>query len=298
MRRSSVRRRVLRGGRRVRRRVGVSRGRGVGLRSRRMSLRLYSRTESKYRDDSGQNILSTISPRAAGFGADLNMTEFLLPVTGGRVVPAILSDVPQGAGATQRVGNRIMLRNLRFSCILSAAQLVGGMYDAIPLTGTGPGNQGAITESSGMIAHTGHSGVVPQKFIRTTFRLVFVRDRMVSLTGTVPASPIPPSIDDIFEVGGGLYTTANLNIASLGRYQLLYDRKFTCDSDDPQRSLTANISLNAPCHFGGAGAQDIREGAVYWLAFATSAGIDSATLGFRMIPPSIAKTVRVAYTDR
>lgn len=297
LRRSSMRRRVLRGGRRVRRRVGVSRGRGVGLRSRRMSLRFYPRTESKYVDDSGQVVLSTIGPRAAGFGPDLNMTEFLLPVVNGRIIPMILSDVPQGPAATQRVGNRIMLRNLRFSCILSAAQLLGGIYDAPPITGSTT-NQGAITESSGILAHTGHSGVIPQKFIRTTFRLVFVRDRMVSLTGAVPASPLPPSIDDIFEVGGGLYTTANLNITSLGRYQLLYDRKFTCDSDDPQRSLTVSIPLNAPCHFGGAGAQDVREGAVYWLAFATSAGIDSATLGFRMLPPSIAKTVRIAYTDR
>lgn len=293
-----MRRRVLRGGRRVRRRVGVSRGRGVGLRSRRMSLRLYSRTESKYFDSNGQIVLSVISPRAAGFGPDLNLTEFLLPVSAGRIIPVILSDIPQGAAANQRVGNRIMLRHIRFSCILSAAQLIGGMYDAIPITGTGPGNQGAITESSGMIAHTGHSGVIPQKFIRTTFRIVFVRDRMVSLSGSVPAAPIGPSIDDIFELGGGLYTTANLNITSLGRYQILYDRKFTCDSDDPQRSLTVNIPLNAPCHFGGAGRSDAREGAIYWLAFATSAGIDSATLGGRMIPPSIANTARLAYTDR
>ena len=157
------------------------------------------------------------------------------------------------------------------------------------------GNVGAVTESSGLAAS---SAWTPQKFIRTTFRLVFVRDRMVSLNTSVPAAPHSPGIDDIFQIGGSLYTTANLNLASLGRFQVLYDRKFTCDSDDPQRSLTVSIPLNAPCHFGGAGAQDVREGAVYWLAFATSAGIDSATLGFRMLPPSIAKTVRIAYTDR
>lgn len=294
MRRSSVRRRVLRGGRRVRRRVGVSRGRGVGFRSRRMSLRLYSRTESKYLDSTGQIVLSTIAPRTAGFGHDLNLTEYLLPVSGGRIIPVILSAIPQGAAVNQRVGNRIMLRHIRFSCILSAAQLLGGNYDAGGLTGV-TGNQGAVTESSG---NSGVAAITPQKFIRTTFRIVFVRDRMVSLNAAVPASPIGPSIDDIFEVGGGLYTTANLNITSLGRYQLLYDRKFTCDSDDPQRSLTVNIPLNTPCHFGGAGAQDAREGAIYWLAFATSSGIDAGTLAFRIHPPSIANTARLAYTDR
>lgn len=297
MRRSSVRRRVLRGGRRVRRRVGVSRGRGVGLRSRRMSLRLYSRTESKYWDDNGQAFLSVVSPRSFGHGTNLDVTEYLQPVVSGRVLPFLMSAIAQGAGATQRVGNRIMMRNLRFSCILSAAQLIGGNYDAAPISGT-VGNVGAITESSGIMAHTGHAGVIPQKFIRTTFRIVFLRDRMVSLNTSVPAAPHSPGIDDIFQIGGALYTTANLNLASLGRFQILYDRKFTCDSDDPQRSLTVNLALNAPCHFGGAGSTDIREGAIYFAAFATTTAIESTTLLSRFYGPSATYNTRLTYTDR
>lgn len=297
MRRSSMRRRVLRGGRRVRRRVGVSRGRGVGLRSRRMSLRLYPRTESKYFDDNGQTVLSVISPRSFGYGTNLDVTEYLQPVVSGRVLPFLISAIAQGAGANQRVGNRIMMRNVRFSAILSAAQLIGGNYDAAPISGT-VGNVGAITESSGIFAHTGHAGVIPQKFIRTTFRVVFVRDRMVSLTGSVPSAPLSPAIDDIFAIGGGLYTTANLNLGSLGRFQILYDRKFTCDSDDPQRSLTMNVSLNAPCHFGGAGATDVREGAIYFMVFATTTAIESTTLLARFYGPSATYNTRLTYTDR
>ena len=294
MRRSSVRRRVLRGGRRVRRRVGVSRGRGVGLRSRRMSLRLYSRTESKYWDDNGQALLSVVSPRSYGHGTNLDVTEYLQPVVSGRVLPFLMSAIAQGAGATQRIGNRIMMRNVRFSCILSAAQLIGGNYDAGGLTGV-TGNLGAVTESSG---NSGVAAITPQKFIRTTFRIVFVRDRMVSLNTSVPAAPHSPGIDDIFQIGGGLYTTANLNLASLGRFQILYDRKFTCDSDDPQRSLTVNLALNAPCHFGGAGATDIREGAIYFVAFATTTAIESTTLLTRFYGPSATYNTRLAYTDR
>ena len=298
MRRSSVRRRVLRGGRRVRRRLGVSRGRGVGFRSRRMSLRLYSRTESKYFDDNGQSVLSVVSPRSAGFGANLNVTEFLQPVVSGRVLPLLLSHIPQGAGATQRVGNRIMMRNVRFSCILSAAQLKGSIYSDSQLSGS---NGGTITESAFAVpadAAGPDQAYTPQKFLRTTFRIVFVRDRMISLTGSVPSAPLSPGINDIFDFGGGLYTTANLALASLGRYQFLYDRKFTCDSDDPQRSLTLNVSLNAPCHFGGAGQTDIREGAIYWMAFATTTGIDSASVVGRFFGPSLSYNTRLAYTDR
>ena len=292
-----MRRRVLRGSRRVRRRVGVSRGRGVGLRSRRMSLRLYSRTESKYFDDNGQSVLSVVSPRSAGFGSNLNVTEYLQPVVSGRVLPLLLSHITQGAGATQRVGNRIMMRNVRFSAILSAAQLVGGLYLNDELSGSTT-NVGTVTESSGLGSNYGSAAVVPQKFIRTTFRIVFVRDRMVSLNGSVPSAPVSPGIDDIFDFGGGLYTTANLSLASLGRYQVLYDRKFTCDSDDPQRSLTLNVSLNAPCHFGGAGPTDIREGAIYWMAFATTTGIDSGSVTGRFFGPSLSYNTRLAYTDR
>ena len=294
MRRSSMRRRVLRGSRRVRRRVGVSRGRGVGLRSRRMSLRLYSRTESKYFDDSGQAVLSVLSPRSYGHGTNLDVTEHLQPVVSGRVLPFLMSAIAQGAGATQRVGNRIMMRNVRFSCILSAAQLIGAPYSQAELAGN-VGNVGAVTESSGLAAS---SAWTPQKFIRTTFRIVFVRDRMVSLNGSVPSAPISPGIDDIFELGGGLYTTANLNLSTLGRYQILYDRKFTCDSDDPQRSLSMNISLNAPCHFGGAGSTDIREGAIYFIAFAATTAIESTTLLSRFYGPSATYNTRLAYTDR
>lgn len=297
MRRSSMRRRVLRGGRRVRRRVGVSRGRGVGFRSRRMSLRLYSRTESKYWDDNGQTILSVISPRSYGYGDNLDVTEYLQPVVGGRVLPYLISAIAQGAGATQRVGNRIMMRNVRFSCILSAAQLKGGLYLNDELTGS-TNNVGTITESSGLGSNYGTAAVVPQKFLRTTFRIVFVRDRMVSLNTSVPAAPHSPGIDDIFALGGGLYTTANLNLTSLGRFQVLYDRKFTCDSDDPQRSLTMNVSLNAPCHFGGAGSTDIREGAIYFMVFAATAGLESASVTGRFFGPSVTYNTRLAYTDR
>lgn len=294
MRRSSVRRRVLRGGRRVRRRVGVSRGRGVGLRSRRMSLRLYPRTESKYFDDNGQTVLSVISPRSFGFGTNLDVTEYLQPVVSGRVLPFLLSAIAQGAGANQRVGNRIMMRNVRFSAILSAAQLIGAPFSQAELAGN-VGNLGAATESSGLAAS---SAWTPQKFIRTTFRVMFVRDRMVSLTGSVPSAPLSPAIDDILALGGGLYTTANLNLASLGRFQILYDRKFTCDSDDPQRSLTMNVSLNAPCHFGGAGATDVREGAIYFMVFATTTAIESTTLLARFYGPSATYNTRLTYTDR
>ena len=299
MRRSSMRRRVLRGGRRVRRRLGVSRGRGAGFRSRRMAFRLPSRTESKYLDDNGQSVLSVISPRSAGFGFDLNVTEYLQPVVSGRVLPLLLSHIPQGPGATQRIGNRVMMRNVRFSCILSAAQLKGGNYSDQPLAGI-VSNSGAVTESAFVAPadNIAEANWTPQKFIRTTFRIVFIRDRMISLTGSVPSAPLSPGIDDILDFGGGLYTTANLALASLGRYQILYDRKFTCDSDDPQRSLTLNVSLNAPCHFGGAGATDIREGAIYWMAFATTAGIDSDNLVGRFYGPSVSFNTRLAYTDR
>lgn len=294
LRRSSVRRRVLRGGRRVRRRLGVTRGRGIGLRSRRMAVRLGPRTESKYVDTNGQIILSNIAPRGSTITPSLSMTEYLPEVVSGRVIPLLFSGIPQGPSATQRIGNRVFVRNIRMSMILNAAQLVGANYAEDQYEGK-LNNNGAITENPGIWSGT---GAFPQKYIRTTFRLVVLRDRMVSLTGSVPAAPLAPSIDDVFESGGALYTTANLNVSSLGRYQLLYDRKFTCDSDDPQRSMTANISLNAPSHFGGAGATDVREGALYFLAFAASGGIDAVGIGSRFWPPALGFSWRVAYTDR
>lgn len=297
MRRSGMRRRVVRGSRRGRRRVGFSRGRVGGFRSRRMSLRTGPRTESKYCDTNGQNTLPNIGSRVFGGNDSLDMMEYTFPVSGGRVVPALLSRIGQGPAVNQRIGNRVFFRSIRFNLILNAAQLSGGTHTAGGIAGPPSNNFGGVTEG-GVVADTTSPGfyITMQKYIRTTFRIVVFRDRMVSLNMSVPAAPVPPSIDDIFEIGGGLYTTANLNVTSLGRYQLLYDRKFTCDSDDPQRSVSASISLAAPGHYGAAGETDIREGALYWLAFATTGGMDIQPT--RFLPPAILQSWRIQYTDR
>lgn len=298
MRRGSLRRRVVRGGGRGRRRVGYTRGRGVGLRTRRMAFRIAPRSEFKYFDFSGQTLLSNIALRSSGVSSSLDATEYILPVVSGRVPASLLSRIEQGPAVNQRIGNRVLIRRFRANVMLNAAQLIGTKtFDADQLAGIND-NFGQVTESSGNVSAAGAPFVTSQKYIRTTFRFVILRDRMVSLNASVPAAPIPPSIDDIFEIGGGAYTLANLNVQSLGRYQLLYDRKFTCDSDDPQRSLSLSVPIGAPAHFGGAGALDIREGGIYFVCFALSGGLNSSLIGAKFHAPSVVWSGRIQYTDR
>lgn len=298
LRRGSVRRRLVRGGGRGRRRMGYTRGRGIGLRTRRMALRIAPRSESKYFDFAGQLALSNIALRSSGLASSLDATEYYFPINAGRVTAALLTNIAQGPAVNQRIGNRVFLRRFRANVLLNAAQLIGTKtFDADQLAGIND-NFGQVTESGGNVSAAGAPFVTPQKYIRTTFRFVILRDRMVSLNASVPAAPVPPSIDDIFEVGGGVFTLANLNVQSLGRYQLLYDRKFTCDSDDPQRSLSLSIPIGAPAHFGGAGGTDIREGAIYFVCFALSGGLNSSLIGAKFHAPSIIWTGRTQYTDR
>lgn len=297
MRRGSMRRRLVRGRGRGRRRMGYSRGRGVGLRTRRMALRVGPRTESKYFDGQFHSVLSTTGLITSGLASSLDLTQYIPPVTGGRVLPYLMSAIDQGAAVNQRIANRVFIRSLRFTAILNGAQLIGSDLNALQLAGTHD-NFGQVTESGGSISTAAAPGTTLQKYIRTTFRLLIFRDRMVSLNNAVPAAPVSPSVDDVIESAGASYVLGNLNVQSLGRYQILYDRKFTTDADDPQRSVTLTIPVGMPAHFSGAGATDIREGALYWVAFAITGGLNSSLIGAKFHHPSILMSRRLQYSDR
>lgn len=297
-----LRRRSMRRGRRplrrVRNRMGFTRGRGFGMRSRRASLRLFTGSESKFFDSTTATTLSSIGLISTGLASSLDSTVYTTPAVGSRVVPLLLSNIPGGSQVDQRVGNVVRAQHWRVRMVLGAAQLIGSSINALQIQGTND-NFGQVTESAGNVVSGDEPFSTPQKYIRTTFRVVLLRDTQVSLSAVVPSAPISPSVDDIFSAPGGVsFVLANLNVQTLGRYSILYDRNFTCDSDDPQRSLVVNIPMSAPIRFGGASGTDIRAGHLYMCIFAQSAGLNSSLIGSKFHGPNIVWSSRIKYSDR
>lgn len=297
-----MRRSVRRLGRRSRNARGFSRGRGLGMRSRRGALRLFSRPEFKFHDVVGAEVLASfgVLPGTVGVGSSAT-TYFTTPASGGRVIPTLLSAIPGGSNAISRIGNSVLGRHGLLKVVLSAGQLRGGSVTAVGFAGNAD-NLGVVTEGGTGAVYDSSAGVNPitlaQKFFRTSFRIVVFRDTMVSLNASVPAVPIPPSIDDVFQVSQTSYVLANLNIETLGRYSLLYDRMFTCDSDDPQRTVSVSLPLMSHIRYGGAADDDIRAGQLYLCVFAEAAGMDLTTAGARLIAPVANYSWRLKYLDR
>lgn len=136
--------------------------------------------------------------------------------------------------------------------------------------------------------------VSQQRFMRTTYRLLVIRDR----EGSAPNPDWRWS--DVFECSGDVNAASPnnfLRVQNSFRFQICGDRRFVVDLDDPVKEFNIPVSIrNTQLRYSGADPYDIRSGHYYILCIAEVIGIrfDASLLVDR---PSTNFSVRMTYTD-
>lgn len=252
--------------------------------------------EPKYLDIGTPQYLNSISLTGGAVPGKEDSSIFTVQALAGRINGDMVTDIPGGSGVSQRIGNRVQIKSLRFSGILTACRFSGALLNINQYRGVTDDN-GVMGEQSAAVNATGGFPDAGTKFVRTSFRLMIVRDSGVSTSLGSPPAPLMAALQDVITPSGGWsWNTGFLNLSTLGRYEMLTDRTIICDGDDPQKQIVFTVPVNKTCRFGSGSSTDFREGAIYVFLVAQVEDANAV-----LLPPSVCPgmnaNVRIKYID-
>lgn len=141
----------------------------------------------------------------------------------------LLKYVMNGAGVDQRIGNKIRGEYMKGAITVTAARLTG------PSTGATNGDQ------SGESTATAANATLVQQYLRTTWRIVIVKDLQVNSVDPWIGWAAVFQNSSFVGIGsplgemGGIHS--ELNIANMGRFRVLSDRMVELDAKCPQKTI-------------------------------------------------------------
>lgn len=180
----------------------------------------------------------------------------------------LLKGIKTGNDVRTRIGNKITPRYLQGAITFTAA-MVNRLDSGADETDNNHGEQ--------------MGGVPTRAFMRTTYRCVIVKDLQVNSTDT--------EIDwnQVFETGsggtgngsqGGVHS--ELNIGNMGRFFIMYDRTFTLDADDPQKTCKFKLrgSSIGTVRYNGPSEISLTDKGIHviWAAYTVGTAGDSGTV--------------------
>ena len=138
-----------------------------------------------------------------------------------------------GTTARTRIGNKIKVRYVKGAFTFTAAVLGDGATAQKAQNGESLANAATATQS----------------YLRTTFRMVVVKDMQVNSTDTQVTWQ---QVFDTSNLQAGVHS--ELNVDNMGRFVVLEDKTFTLDADNPQKtcqfqiagSRIGNVRYNGP----------------------------------------------------
>lgn len=214
--------------------------------------------------------------------------DFATPGAGTATTNDLLKNLAQGTTATTRVGNKITPKYIKGSITLSAAKLAG------PSTGASNGDM------NGEALATAANATAVWQYLRTTFRVVIVKDLQVNSADT--------KIDwnEVFESGtgsvgetGGVH--AELKIANMGRFKILDDRLVKTDAVNPQETIRFMVPGAKIGHvrYNGPSTTALTDRGIYVIWSAYTSGVVSVTQGTNlgMVKPGVTMHSRLCFTD-
>ena len=170
----------------------------------------------------------------------------------------MLKGLTTGTDARTRIGNKIKPQYLKGSFTFTAARI-----DA------------TATKSQGGEAFGTATANPRDDYLRTTYRMVIVKDLQVNSTDT------EITWTQVFDTTGtqaGVHS--ELNVDNMGRFIILEDKTFTVDGDNPQKTCPFMIKGGAigPVRYNGPSAVALTDKgvAVIWAAFVMGYGATAA----------------------
>lgn len=172
-------------------------------------------------------------------------------------------------------------------------------------TGTGTATYNAVTIRSAASTSTSedsatkHNYINNWKYIRSIFRIMVIRDRQQQEDKeTISRGEVlePFHLKSTLEPWNNTRPSvlSNLNAANFGRYQILYDKNFTCDGDDPTKIVTFNIKTHNVQSYKGPGYASVRQGSLYYAIFELSP--DTGIVASHTMCEAV-MSARTTYTD-
>jgi len=167
----------------------------------------------------------------------------------------MLKGVATGTTARTRIGNKIKVGYVKGAFSFTAASLEEGVVDR------SQGGEKVVEDYD-----------TKRYYLRTTFRFAIVKDMQVNSTET------NVTWQQVFDTSGqqaGVHS--ELNVDNMGRFMVLEDKIFTCDADDPQKTIPFMVKgnrLGSVRYNGPSGAALTDKGLyVIWAAFVMGAAM-------------------------
>jgi len=183
----------------------------------------------------------------------------------------LLRYIGNGADVSERIGNKIRGNYLKGAITVTAARLSG------PSIGATNGDQ------SGESLATAANATLVQQYLRTTWRIVIVKDLQVNSVDPWIGWAAVFENSQITSGGampigemGGIHS--ELNIANMGRFRVLSDRLVEVDAKCPQKTIRHLIGSKSigNIRFNASGAGALTDSGIYVIA---AAFVDGASVG-------------------
>lgn len=209
------------------------------------------------------------------------------PGTTAIVTNNLIRGLDQGSTATTRVGNKVTCKYIKGAITLTGAKIVG------PSVGSTNGDM------NGEALATASNATSLYQFLRTTFRVVIVKDLQVNSADT------QIEWNDVFETGvsavgetGGVHS--ELKIANMGRFRILSDKMVSTEASRPQITLPFTIpgSSVGQIRYNGPTGTSLTDQGIYVIMAAYTNGATvgaSATDG--LVTPALTMHSRLCFTD-
>ena len=134
------------------------------------------------------------------------------------------------------------------------------------------------------------------QYLRTTFRVVIVRDLQVNSA----ASEV--TWNDVFSnLNGTSGVHSELNVANMGRFSVLMDKLVYLDADNPQKTMPfifrnlGRVRYNGPQADGAQSA--LTDSGLYIVWACLSAGVSGTTAAGNMSSKGVNVNSRMCFTD-
>jgi len=196
----------------------------------------------------------------------------------GTISNDMLKGVTTGTTARTRIGNKVKVDYVKGAFTFTAATV---------------SNAGNLSESQGGEHVVEYAGSELKMYLRTTYRMVIVKDLQVNSTDT------EIKWAQVFDTNGlqaGVHS--ELNVDNMGRFIVMQDKTFTVDADEPQKTCPFLLRGNriGNVRYNGPSAAALTDQGIYviWAAFVM--GYKSAVNGNVDLPSPVGHS-RLCFSD-